>query len=450
MTSLTRRRFLRTGVTGGAAAMALQRLGLLTEMTAAAGSYRALVCIFLFGGNDSNNLVVPVDDYASYAAVRGTGSPLNLPREQLLAVSPASAGAVFGLHPSLAPLHPLWTEQRVALVCNVGPLIEPLTRQQYLARNAQVPVNLFSHSDQQAQWQTCVSSGPSATGWGGRTADRFEMSDTFPTMITVAGLTPFTAASVARPLAMTPGQTFGLSGYTSTSAATTARYTALRQLLDLDADQRLIGNASATTALALENSKLLATLPAVPTVFPATSIGNQLKQVAQLIKLNRDQLNLPRQLFFCSLGGFDTHNAQLATHATLLAQLAASMAAFDAAMQALTLSDAVTTFTLSDFARTLRANNTSGTDHAWGGHHVVMGGAVRGGDFYGRYPSLAPNGPDDTDSGPGARGRWIPTTAVDQYAATLATWYGVAAVDLPAVFPNLGRFNTADLGFLRS
>jgi uncharacterized protein (DUF1501 family) len=201
-------------------------------------------------------------------------------------------------------------------------------------------------------------------------------------------------------------------------------------------------------ALAIANSKLLATLPTLQTVFPATSLGNQLKEVAQLIKVNQTTLGLSRQLFFCSLGGFDTHSNQPTTQASLLGQLGNAMAAFDAATIELGVGQSVTTFTLSDFARTFVPNGNTGTDHAWGGHHFVMGGAVRGGDFYGTYPTLAPNGPDDTDAGTSARGRWIPTTAVDEYAATLATWYGLGGADIPAVFPNLGRFRTPNLGFV--
>jgi uncharacterized protein (DUF1501 family) len=446
--SITRREFmLRSGTAMGAAALALQRFGLMNVM-AQTGGYQALVCIFLFGGNDSNNMIIPLDDYASYAAIRGTGSGLNIAADTLVPIAPPSAGATFGLHPSLASLKTIWDQQRLAVVCNVGPLVEPLTRNQYLARNAAIPLNLFSHSDQQAQWQTCVSTGPSATGWGGRTADRLDPGTTFPMMVTVAGLTPFTAAAAARPLALTPGQAFQLNGYTPPTTAASARLTALKALLQIDDDQRLVGNASSTTSLALANSQLLATMPALTTVFPNTSLGNQMKQVAQLIKLNFSELQLPRQLFFCSLGGFDTHNNQSTTQATLLAQLSDAMAAFDLATQELGVAQAVTTFTLSDFSRTFTGNGNLGTDHAWGAHHFVMGGGVKGGDFYGEYPTLAPDGPNDTDRGSSARGRWIPKLAVDQYAATLASWYGVSSADLPAIFPNLNRFATPDLGFL--
>ena len=442
---LTRRAFIHYGGLMGGAALALQRFGSVNAL-AQTGGYQALVCIFLFGGNDSNNTIIPIDQYADYSKVRGTSSGINIPVETLLPLAPFSTSSTFGLHPALSALKPIWDQKRLAIACNVGPLVEPITRQQYLAGTGRVPVNLFSHSDQQAQWQTCVSTGPSPTGWGGRTADKLDSALSFPMMVTSAGLTPFTAADVSRPLAVTPGQAFQLNGFTGTTGP--SRYAALQTLLQSDRDQRLIASASDTLSNAIANSQLLGTLLAVQTTFPATGLGNQLKQVAQLIKLNQSKLALPRQLFFCSLGGFDTHGQQANAQASLLTQLANAMAAFDAATIELGVSEAVTTFTLSDFARTFAANSNSGTDHAWGAHHFVMGGAVKGGDFYGAYPTLAVNGPDDADSGGGARGRWIPTVSVDEYAATLAAWYGLASADMPAVFPNLGRFNTPSLGFL--
>lgn len=443
---LTRRAFMQYGgaVMGGAA-LALQRFGFVNALAQSSG-YQALVCIFLFGGNDSNNTIIPIDQYADYSKVRAVSSGINIPVDMLLPLAPPSASSTFGLHPAMSALKPIWDQKRLAIVCNVGPLVEPLNRGQYLAGTRLVPVNLFSHSDQQAQWQTCVSTGPSATGWGGRTADKLDSAMSFPMMVTSAGLTPFTAADVSRPLAVTPGQPFQLNGFSGATGP--SRYAALQTLLQSDLDQRLVASASDTLSSAIANSQLLGTLPAVQTIFPTTGLGNQLKQVAQLIKLNQGKLGLPRQLFFCSLGGFDTHSQQANPQAALLTQLANAMAAFDDATLELGVSQAVTTFTLSDFARTFVPNGNNGTDHAWGAHHFVMGGAVNGGDFYGTYPTLAANGPDDADTGGSARGRWIPTIAVDEYAATLAAWYGLAGADMAAVFPNLGRFNTPSLGFL--
>jgi uncharacterized protein (DUF1501 family) len=452
----TRRSFLcRCCTSLGAAALTFERFGLVNAL-AQAGDYRALVCIFLFGGNDSDNMLMPFDDYETYAAVRTPSTALQIPREDLLTISPASAGAQFGLHPSLTGVRSLFQTGRLAIVTNVGPLAEPTTRESYRNGQAERPLNLFSHSDQQALWQTSISTASSQTGWGGRLVDHTHglnpPGSTFPMMVTVAGLALFTTGSASRPLALSPAPTaldsaLGLTGFDSTPVSTSRR-DLLSRLLTIDTRSSLVRSTSETMQTALEIGAVLKTAgdPSVP-AFPNTSLGNQLKQVAKLIAL-RSALNLNRQIFFCSLGGFDLHNGQLAAHASLFTQLSAAMTAFYNATVALGVESQVTTFTLSDFARTFKPNGGLGTDHAWGAHHLVMGGAVRGGDFYGRYPTLVPDGPDDADAGSGARGRWIPTTAVDQYAATLAAWYGVPGVDLPAVFPNLSRFATPNLGFV--
>jgi uncharacterized protein (DUF1501 family) len=341
-------------------------------------------------------------------------------------------------------------------VTNVGPLAEPTTRDTYRNGTARRPVNLFSHSDQQALWQTSISTASSQTGWGGRIVDKTiglnPASSTFPMMVTVAGLALFTAASSRRALALSPAPTalnaaLNLTGFDS-SPASAARRDALMRLLAIDTKATLLRSTSETMQKALEIGAVLAGAgdPVVP-AFPNTPLGNQLRQVAKLIAL-RGTLNMNRQIFFCSLGGFDLHNAQPTAHANLLLQLSDALKAFYDATFALGVASQVTSFTLSDFARTFKPNGGQGTDHAWGAHHLVVGGAVRGGDFYGQYPVIVPDGPDDADAGLGARGRWIPTTAVDQYGATLASWYGVANADLPAVFPNLHRFATPNLGFV--
>jgi uncharacterized protein (DUF1501 family) len=459
----TRRRFLCDCVTTfGATAVAMNRFGMIDAL-AQNGDYRALVCIFLFGGNDSDNVIIPYDNYSEYAAVRANPLSLQIPQERLLRIRAQGSGngLEYGLHPSLTALHGLWDEGKLAAVCNVGPLSRPLSRDEYRNRPDLRPRNLFSHSDQQAQWQTSLADQAIATGWGGRTADKTRginpASVRFPMMITVAGVTLFTEGVGERPLALSPGSPFRLEGF-PTPPDGNPRYETLRQLVQADRDAVLVRSAAITLEQAIENARELTNLPNVG-AFPNTGLGNQLRHVAQLIKLNRQapSLGLRRQLFFCSLGGFDTHNGQVqvvngeataGTHATLWLQVSDAMRAFYEETVALGVEPNVTTFTLSDFARTFRPNGTLGTDHAWGSHHFVMGGAVRGGAFYGTFPTLVPNGPDDADSGSGARGRWIPTTAVDQYGATLASWYGVSDADLLAVFPNLTRFQSATLGFL--
>jgi uncharacterized protein (DUF1501 family) len=467
---LSRRDFLcRSFGAFGAAALAFERFGLLNALAQSA-DYRALVCIFLNGGNDSGNMVIPYDDYATYAAARRDAG-LAIPQPILLQITVPSMGGDFGLHPSLTGLHELWGLGRLAVVCNVGSLAEPTDRQAYRNRTVRVPVNLFSHSDQINQWQTSVAEGISATGWGGRVADRTADFNTtsFPPVTSTAGTPIFTSGDVERPLAIAaaPVRLDGalrLDGFPNPPDPD-ARYVAMQNVLLLDQDKTLVRGASRVTgeAVAMERALRSAGDPGVPPfpLNPRTSLGNQLEQIAKLISV-RDQLGMRRQIFFCSLGGFDTHNGQVAggnpaggTHANLLSQVSQAMRAFYDATVGLGVASQVVTFTLSDFARTHVPNGNLGTDHAWGSHHFVMGGAVLGGDFYGVagangtvFPTLAPSGPDDTDDGRNARGRWIPTTAIDQYGATLASWFGVAGADLPAVFPNIGRFSPTTLGFL--
>jgi uncharacterized protein (DUF1501 family) len=466
----SRRQFLcNCGITMGGLALAFDRFSLMNAF-AQASDYKALVCVFLNGGNDSGNVIIPYDNYAEYAAVRVNAASLQIPQTQLRRINPRSHGATFGFHPALGNgdadpptgLHSLWRRGKVAAVCNVGPLVQPLTRNEYLARPDLRPLNLFSHSDQQSQWQTSISDRMSASGWGGRVADKTAALNSgnvrFPMMVTVNAVTIFTTGEAQQSLAFAPGGAqFRLEGFPN-PPDNDARYQAMRQLLELDrrATPTLLRGAAMKMDQAVENARELATLPAVGP-FPGTSLGSQLMRVAQLIKLNRQSptMGLSRQLFFCQLGGFDTHanqaqgaNPAAGTHANLWAQVSNAMKAFYDETEAQGIESSVVTFTLSDFARTFKPNGNLGTDHGWGAHQLVMGGGVAGGDFYGKFPPLALGAGLDTDSGGGARGRWIPTTAVDQYGATLASWYGVSAADLPAVFPNLNRFSTPNLAFV--
>ncbi len=470
--ALTRREFLcRSFGAFGAAAVAFERFGIFNAMAQTAGDYKVLVCIFLFGGNDAGNMVIPDSDYASYAAARQAAG-IAIPQSSLLQISPPSiAGSTFGLHPSLTGLHELWSLGKLAVVTNVGPLVEPTNRTSYRNATVRIPLNLFSHSDQQNQWQTSVSDAASPAGWGGRVADKTADLNitTFPPITSVAGTPIFTSGNIERPLAIAAAPTrldgaLRLDGFPN-PPDNDARYQTLQSLLQLDQSLTLVRGASRVTneALTVERALRAAGDPAVPPfpLNPRTSLGNQLEQIAKLISF-RSALGMKRQIFFCSLGGFDTHNGQVTggvpttgTHANLLAQVSGAMKTFYDATVTLGVASQVTTFTLSDFSRTFVPNGTLGTDHAWAAHQFVMGGAVRGGDFYGVptsngtvFPTLAPNGPDDTDSGTSARGRWIPTAAVDQYGATLASWFGVTSADLPAVFPNIGRFGGTNLGFM--
>ena len=458
MKKTTRRQLLRQagcGLLGRAAFVSgFDRFSLVGALAApiTPNDYKALVCIFMFGGNDSNNTVIPLDTtgYARYSSARGV---LALTQAQLAAtaVTPKSGGH-YALHPSMTGLASLFQQNRASIIANVGTLTAPITKAMYLS-GASRPYQLFSHSDQQNQWQTSVSSADSPFGWGGRMADQTQDAATgFPTISSLAGVSIFSAGQTTQPIALPPAPT-------ALNSALTLRQpdTAFATILGYDQGSSiptLINSADTITQNALSNSSLLSTSPTIATVFPATGIANQLLQVAKLIKLS-STLGLKRQIFFCSIGGFDTHTVQLATQASILGQLSDAMLAFYNATVELGVSSKVTTFTLSDFSRTFVPAGTVatsvGSDHAWGAHHFVMGDSVSGGDLYGTFPDLVVGGNFDTDTGTGARGRWIPGVAVDEYASTLATWYGLTPTDLGLVFPNVanGTF-PGSLGFMAS
>jgi uncharacterized protein (DUF1501 family) len=455
-----RRRFLtQCGALGTLAAVSTyDSFGLVNALAQSSGNgYKALVCVFLFGGNDSNNTVVPYDnaDYAGYLAVRGAQASggIALDQSSLLQVNPPSTGGlVYGLHPRLVELQALFNAGKMAVLTNVGPLLAPLTKAEYLANSAPIPSNLFSHADQQTQWQTGGSDSISRTGWGGRLADQIaslNSSTSTPLLMSVAGSTVYGVGNTTSPLALPTSGSFGLAGF-SNSAASKARLAAVNQILALDRANTLVASAENINTVAINSSATInpiisATSTTVGTAFSGltTSIASQLKQVARLIEA-RSTLQQQRQVFFVSLGGFDTHNTELSTQDSLFAQLSPALNAFYNATVALGVSSQVTTFTHSDFARTYKPASGGGTDHAWGGHHFIIGDAVKGGDFYGTMPSLTLGGPDDVT----AQGRWIPSTAVDQYGSTLANWFGVTSADLASVFPNIGRYATSDLGFM--
>jgi uncharacterized protein (DUF1501 family) len=466
----SRRDFLKQagcGVVSAAAfAATFRRFGLINALAQNPSDYRALVCIFLNGGNDGNNTVIPYDDYnnpGGYAAVR-TASGLAISQASLLQISPISQqGRKFGFHPSMVDVQTLFNSQKLAVLCNVGTLLQPTTKQQYQTNTGVRPYQLFSHSDQIAQEQASISNSPSQTGWGGRMSDAMTGSNPgapLPMGISIAGTSLYLTGFLTRQLAIADSNT-NLSNVlnltmTNLGGGTTARRAAFDQIRSYDGQMTLIKAAEDTTNSALVASAALSSNPVITTSFPSpsTSISRQLLQVARLISL-RSTLGMTRQIFFTQLGGFDTHSNQVAatnSQNTLLAQLSAAMNAFYNATVELGVADKITTFTMSDFGRTLQPSGSGGavgSDHAWGNHSLVMGGAVKGGDFYGTYPTLALGGPDDTDSGSSPRGRWIPTTSIDQYSATLAAWYGLPANQQATVFPYLYRFPTSNLGFLQ-
>ncbi len=439
------------GLAARLAPMGLAGLAGAAAAQSASADYKALVCVFLYGGIDGNSLVVPLDapGYAQYAATRTEGSGLNLVQAALLPIQPAGSAATYGLHPGLAEIHPLFAEGRMAILANVGTLNEPTTRANYLAVR---PDSLFSHADQQSQWQSSVSSGASATGWGGRLADHvagLNAASGFPVLTSVAGTNLFVTGQAASALAIPTTGGLALAGFNG-GAVASARLAAMHAILAADRGHVYVKAAGDIAARAqslsvVVNPILTAATSQVQVLFQGQNapIAQQLLQVAKLIEA-RGATGARRQVFFVSLGGFDTHANELATLATLLGQLSPALRAFHDATQLLGVANQVTTFTLSDFGRTFQPASGAGTDHAWGNHHLVLGGAVRGGRMYGRYPVLALSGPDDADT----EGRWIPTTAVDQYGASLARWFGASEADLSAIFPNLARFPFPDIGFL--
>jgi uncharacterized protein (DUF1501 family) len=445
---ISRRGFIRIG-TATVGSMALRPFGLLPGLAQSSGpDYRALVCVFLFGGNDSNNTLVPMDDtnYQAYQSIRGS---LALSGTELTPVTDAS-GAPYGFHAKLPELASLFSSRELAVVANTGPLVQPITRTQYQNAQAQIPLNLFSHSDQQLAWQTSIAQGHSATGWAGRAADYIDSqninSSKFPSFFSVAGNTIEGVGTNTQPVALAPGQSLQLTGFNG-SAASQARLKAAENLLTTDTGVALVQSANAVLANSLADASALANAlsKATPftTQFPTTSLGAQLKQVAQIIQV-QSYLGMRRQIFFCSLGGFDTHAMEIETHNNLYPQLSAALAAFYDATQEMGMAQNVTTFTESDFSRTFQPTTADGSDHAWGSHHLVLGGAVQGGQIYGQFPTFELGGPNDTDT----RGRWIPTTSIEQYGATLCAWFGIPASALAAVFPNLANFATTNLGFL--
>jgi uncharacterized protein (DUF1501 family) len=449
MTRHTRRDMLRLACCSAAGASlvsGLSKLGLVSALAQGTTDYKALVCIFMFGGNDSNNMLVPTDSrYTQYLQAR---SVLALPQSQLLPLQ-INGQSIYGLHPNMPEMQGYFNNQKsLAIIANVGTLVQPTTQATYRAFQ-NLPENLFSHSDQQDQWQSAQLAGIPVSGWAGKVADNvqtFNAAAQFPPILSISGSPVFCTGITTRPFSMDPGQPPGLQGF-DTSAASQARYTATQQLLTFDSGLSMVQAANAVTGQAVKFAQVLSdalkNIPPLQTLFPGTYLGQQLQQVAQVISA-RSALGVQRQIFFCAVGGFDTHADQLPQQVQLLSDVSKSMSAFYQATQELAVANQVTSFTLSEFSRTLEPSSNGGSDHAWGAHQLILGGAVKGNAIYGTFPTLALGGPNDADQ----NGRWIPTTALDQYAATLATWFGVGAGNLPSIFPNLVNFSAGNLGFL--
>jgi len=451
MNRITRRRFMKALGAGGLAYALGRTPG--TVWAQAAGTngfsdYKALVCVFLFGGNDSWSMVVPrsTAEYNAYAQSRQN---LAIPLDQLLPVNALNGGGVqYGLHPSMTGIASLFESARCAVMANVGPLIAPTTKAQYQAKSVPLPPQLFSHNDQQDQWHSLRGRETSKSGWAGRVADVLASQlggQQLAMNVSLSGNTLFQAGTVATPYVM------GASGATTfngqgSGAAGTARKTAFQNVANASYGSVYERGFAEVQKRAVRYADLvngaLAAAPPLSTVFPAnSSLATQLSTVARMIAV-RERLGMSRQVFFVSTGGFDTHDDQLDDQPGLLANVSASLEAFYQATVELGVSSSVTTFTQSDFGRTLTSNG-DGSDHAWGGVQLVIGDAVRGRTLYGHYPTLEIGGPEDVGGG-----RFIPAVSSDQYAATLAKWFGVGEAQLATIAPSIGNFVEKDLGFL--
>jgi len=453
-TSTSRREFLARAsalsVAGAAAPWALNLAALGEAAAATATDYKALVCVFLNGGNDYANTLPPYDtsNWNLYASLRPT---LATARDELAAtlLKPSSAlpgGMQYALAPGLAPLLPVFDSSRLAVLLNVGPLIQPTSKTQYSAKSVPLPPKLFSHNDQQSVWQSSSPEG-STSGWGGRIGDLFAAGNgnaTF-TCVSVAGNAVYLAGKTAVQYQVSSSGSVAFAGLKSPLFGSSACTQALRTLLTTPRTHLLENELVRVTQRSIDaDAQLTAALAATPplnTQFPISTLSAQLQMVAKMIAA-RDPLGARRQVFFVQLGGFDNHDDLVTDHPDLMVLVGGAMAAFDAAMVELGVADKVTAFTASDFGRTLTSNG-NGADHGWGGHHLVMGGAVKGRAFYGTPPQLGNNGPDDV-----GQGRLLPSTSVDQYGATLGRWFGVSDTDLSLVMPNLDHYSLRNLGFM--
>ncbi len=461
--TLTRRHFL--GQANCAAISSLPLLNTLVNLKVASSvaaasntgaDYKSLVCLFLSGGIDTYNVLVPrgAAEYAQYAAVRGD---IALPNNVLLPINPkTSPGLQLGLHPALTGVQSLFEAGHAAYVSNVGTLIQPVTKTDFNSGKT-LPLGLFSHSDQQEQWQTSMPNVHTVKGWGGRTADMLKSLNSLNTVSMNISLTGTNIwQSGDNVLEYTIGSnSAGLSGYdkgnTNKYSPIPVRTAAVDSQLAFEY-QHLLSEAfqsqkrDALGAAAFFNSATNnVTLPTSVT-FPNTSLGNQFKNIARMI-LARGALGHNRQTFFVEYGGWDHHNNLLSRQSAMLPEVDAALKAFYDCLAAMNVQNNVTTFTISDFARTL-TTDSDGADHAWGGNHLVMGGAVKGQQIYGKYPTLALGSALDV-----GRGRLIPQVAVDSYFAELALWFGVPKSSLSLVLPNIAAFyNTASasppLGFM--
>jgi uncharacterized protein (DUF1501 family) len=460
----SRREFMKTagyaamsGVTASPLMHSMRALAAMTGHTAAAASdYKALVCVYLQGGNDGHGTLIATDpdSFSAFTQARSGAEGLAYPLSSLLPIVPTTpqSGRTFALNPNLTGIQNLFNAGRAALVANTGTLIEPITKDQWNAGTANLPRSLFSHFDQTNAWEAIAADGANR-GWGGRMADLFESmnSNTSFTCISTSGTTLFLSGQQAFQLRVTSAGALQANGLASPLFGSAQGSAALQSIISAD-DANLFEKEYAVVvrrSLAAQAALATAMAPAGPTgvpnppqfLDPATNMltDNQLAQSLQTVArviAGRSALGVTRQVFFVQLGGFDTHDTQAKRLSTLLTQLGAGFEYFDQLMITAGLSNQVTLFTVSDFGRTLTANS-DGTDHGWGSHHIVAGGGVAGQNIYGEYPVVGANQANDVGAG-----RLIPTTAVEQYGGTLGRWMGLSDSQIREVFPNFANFGS--------
>jgi uncharacterized protein (DUF1501 family) len=451
--SASRRRLLKFAAASGLLA-AIERNVALAQT---ASDYRALVCVNLQGGNDGENMLIRNDaaGYKNYAAVRTVDSGINIAQAQLQSVQPLRGGPAYGFHPSCAPLQGLFNQNKLAVIANVGMIAQASTKGGLESGAAPRPSNLFSHTDQELAVQSGVYTGQERVGWGGRIADRLDGANPgtlFPPLVSVMGLRIFVNGRTSVPLTVPSNPFFALgSSGNKYFQYDVLRDAALREMLLQD----FAGNTYTAAAQLYAQEGMSASSVVSPVLQNKASvvsplfanldsdISHQLQTIAMLIE-GRAQTQMRRQVFYAHQWGYDTHGSQLRVQGALLDDVSKAMKAFQDSMDALGLGKNVTLFTLSEFGRTFKPASNAGTDHGWGNYALVAGGAVRGGDFYGTTPTQALNGPDDF----GDAGRWIPTTSIEQYGATLCRWFGIAESDLAYIFPNIAAFANTNLGFM--
>lgn len=455
----SRRKFLTStgALTAGALAGNLATWGVKSAEAQAATGYKAIVAVFLFGGSDSNNMIIPYDDYAAYLKVRTVASNVGIPQAQLVQFT--GAGKRYGFHPEMATIAPLYTAGKMAVLANTGTLVRPIKdRTEYRTVGSVRPPNLFSHSDQQDAWSGLIQGSPTLHGWGGRFADKLRTVNAgqlIPAAVSVSGSQLYTIGTQTAPLVVPQNGGVTLSGQGG-DAVSTARYNALVSLLrNANPGNQVVTGAAgvmdkALLANTVANPILTATLPpAIDAAFRVggnllnTGIAQQLRQVARLIDA-RAATGVKRQVFFVSMGGYDTHGNTVNAQTNLFRQLFPAMKAFYDWTVTAGVSNDVAQVTMSDFNRTFIGNASQGVDHAWGGHQIVVGGSVNGNAMYGSYPDLALAGNMDA----GSNGSWIPGISVDQVGSTLGSWFGMPDADIAQVFPNLANFTTKNIGFI--